>query len=59
MRGVNRLQKRVLVLTGAPGVRKTIILIKAVNALKARGFAVGGMESREVREGNVQVALKS
>jgi nucleoside-triphosphatase len=41
--------KRVLLLTGAPGVGKTTVLIKAVEALKARGISVGGMVSREVR----------
>lgn len=41
--------KRVLLLTGAPGVGKTTVLIKAVEALKAHGVSVGGMVSREVR----------
>ena len=52
------LRKRVLVLTGAPGVGKTTVLIKTVAALKAKGFSVGGMVSREVREGDVRVGFE-
>lgn len=52
------MRKRVLVLTGAQGVGKTTILIKTVEALKAKGFSVGGMVSREVREGNVRVGFE-
>ena len=48
--GANRLQKRVLLLTGVPGVGKTTVLIKAVDALKAKGISVGGMISREVEK---------
>ncbi len=55
---MNRLQKRVLLLTGAPGVGKTTVLIKAVDALKAKGISVGGMISREVREGNVRIGFE-
>ncbi len=52
------LQKRVLLLTGAPGIGKTTILIKTVEALKAKGVGVGGMISREVREGNLRVGFE-
>ena len=52
------LRKRVLVLTGAPGVGKTTVLTKTVDALKAKGFSVGGMVSREVRDGNVRVGFE-
>ncbi len=52
------LQKRVLILTGAPGVGKTTVLIKTVEALKAEGIAVGGMISREAREGNMRVGFE-
>lgn len=41
--------KRLLLLTGDPGVGKTTVLLKIVEALKARGYKVGGMVSREVR----------
>jgi nucleoside-triphosphatase len=49
---------RVLLLTGAPGVGKTTVLTKTVDALKAKGVSVGGMISREVREGNVRVGFE-
>ena len=34
------------------------MLIKAVDALKAKGFTVGGMISREAREGNVRIGFE-
>ncbi|MGA3060190.1 MAG: NTPase [Candidatus Bathyarchaeia archaeon] len=52
------MQKRVLLLTGAPGVGKTTVLIKTVEALKADEIKVGGMISREAREGNVRVGFR-
>ena len=52
------MQKRVLLLTGAPGVGKTTVLIKTVDSLKAKGISVGGMISREAREGNVRVGFE-
>jgi nucleoside-triphosphatase len=48
----------VLLLTGNPGVGKTTVLTKAVNALKENGFSVGGMISREVREGGARVGFE-
>jgi nucleoside-triphosphatase len=56
-RGVYALQKRVLLLTGNPGVGKTTVLMKAVNALKEKGICLGGMISREVREGGARVGF--
>lgn len=49
---------RILILTGAPGVGKTTVLTKTVDALKAKGINVGGMISREVREGNLRVGFE-
>jgi nucleoside-triphosphatase len=49
---------RILILTGAPGVGKTTVLTKTVDALKAKGVNVGGMISREVRECNVRVGFE-
>jgi nucleoside-triphosphatase len=49
---------RVLLLTGASGVGKTNVLTKTVDALKAKGINVGGMISREVREGGVRVGFE-
>jgi nucleoside-triphosphatase len=52
------MQKRVLILTGNPGIGKTTVLMKTVNALKGRRYAVGGMISREVREGGRRVGFE-
>ena len=52
------MQKRILLLTGNPGVGKTTLLIKTVNAIKAEGISVGGMISREAREGNMRVGFE-
>jgi len=48
----------VLLLTGSPGIGKTTILLKIVDALKAKGCSVGGMVSREVREGGTRVGFE-
>ena len=55
---MKRLQKRVLLLTGSPGVGKTTVLIKVVDSLKVKGVSVGGMISREAREGDVRVGFE-
>jgi len=39
-------------------VGKTTVLAKAVDALKKEGFSVGGMVSREVREGGARVGFE-
>jgi len=52
------LEKRVFILTGAPGAGKTTVLAKTVSALRGRGVSVGGMFSREVREGNLRVGFE-
>lgn len=41
--------KRLLLITGNPGVGKTTVLLKTIEALKAKGYSIGGMISREVR----------
>jgi nucleoside-triphosphatase len=45
-------------LTGNPGVGKTTVMMKTVNALQSRGYVVGGMLSREVREGGRRVGFE-
>ena len=47
-----------MLLTGSPGVGKTTVLVRTVNLLKERGFKVGGMISREVREGGTRVGFE-
>jgi nucleoside-triphosphatase len=39
-------------------VGKTTVLTKTVDALKAEGYTVGGMISREVREGGIRVGFE-
>jgi nucleoside-triphosphatase len=56
--GVKSLMTRILLLTGAPGVGKTTVLTKTVDALKAKGVSVGGRISREVRESGVRVGFE-
>lgn len=41
--------KKLLFLTGDPSVGKTTVLMKIVDALRASGYGVGGMMSREIR----------
>jgi nucleoside-triphosphatase len=47
-----------LLLTGNPGVGKTTVLLEAVEALRARGYSVGGMISREVRSRGERVGFE-
>lgn len=53
-----KLRKRILLLTGSPGVGKSSVLLKTVEALKARGYRVGGMLSREVRSCGARVGFE-
>lgn len=50
--------KRLIFVTGPPGVGKTSVLLRTVNGLKNREYMVGGMISREVREGGVRVGFE-
>jgi len=50
--------KRIIFLTGPPGIGKTTVLLKAVEKLRSMGYRVGGMMSREVRERGVRVGFK-
>ena len=52
------MKKRLLFLTGGPGVGKTTVLLETVEALRARGYSVGGMISREVRVGGTRVGFE-
>lgn len=50
--------KRVLLLTGSPGVGKTTLLLKIVDILRAKGYRVGGMASREVRLSGTRIGFE-
>jgi len=52
------LKKRLLLLTGNPGVGKTTVLLKVVEDLEAKGYRVGGMISREVRSCGTRVGFE-
>jgi len=50
--------KRLFFITGRPGIGKTTVLLRAADGLKARGYRVTGMISREVREGGSRVGFE-
>jgi nucleoside-triphosphatase len=50
--------KRIILVTGPPGIGKTSVLRRTVKALKNRGYKVGGIICREVREGGVRVGFE-
>jgi len=52
------LPKRIILLTGSPGVGKTTALLRVVEDLKAKGYKVGGMASREVRSLGTRVGFE-
>lgn len=52
------MRKHVLLLTGNPGVGKTSVLLKVVESLKAEGYSVGGMISREVRAQGMRIGFE-
>jgi len=52
------LKKRIFLITGVPGSGKTTALWNAVDALKESGYSVGGMLSREIREGGKRLGFE-
>ncbi|HXX87690.1 MAG TPA: NTPase [Candidatus Acidoferrum sp.] len=50
--------KRLLLLTGSPGVGKSTVLLHIIQALKARGYHVGGMISNEARSSVMRVGFE-
>jgi nucleoside-triphosphatase len=50
--------KRLILITGQPSIGKTTILLRTVGALKIKGYKIGGMISREVREGGTRVGFE-
>jgi nucleoside-triphosphatase len=52
------LVKRIWLLTGEPGSGKTTALMKVVNAVKARGYTIGGVVAVEKRVRGVRVGFE-
>jgi len=50
--------KRMFFVTGRPGIGKTTVVLNAVNGLKDKGYTVGGMLSREVREKGTRIGFE-
>lgn len=50
--------KKLLFVTGQPGVGKTSVLLRVVDALKAKGYDARGMISREIREQGTRVGFE-
>ena len=50
--------KRLFFVTGLPGVGKTTVLLRTADALKAEGYDVRGMISREIREQGTRVGFE-
>ena len=49
---------RILLLTGTPGIGKTTVIQRAAYELVKRGFKVGGMITREVREKGTRIGFE-
>lgn len=52
------LKKRLLLVTGSPGVGKTTVLLRVIEALKSKGYGVGGILSREVRSDGSRIGFE-
>lgn len=52
------MKKRLLLLTGDPGIGKTSIVLKIVDELRTAGYRVGGMMSCEVRSRGTRVGFR-
>jgi len=50
--------KRLFFITGRPGIGKTTVLLNAANGLKTKGYSVGGMLSREVRQEGTRIGFE-
>lgn len=50
--------KHLFFITGRPGIGKTTVLLNAANELKNKGYSVGGMLSREVREKGARIGFE-
>jgi len=51
------MQKRITLITGAPGTGKTTLITRVVDVLRAKGVRIGGMTSKEQRQGETRVGF--
>ena len=52
------LRKRLFFVTGRPGIGKTTVILNATDELRKRGYIVGGMITREVRENGTRIGFQ-
>jgi nucleoside-triphosphatase len=52
------MKKRLFLITGSPGSGKTTVLMKTVDALRAKGYSVGGMASRDARSAGNRIGFE-
>lgn len=50
--------KRLLFITGKPGIGKTTILLNAAKELRNKGYKIGGVLSREVRRDDTRIGFE-
>jgi len=51
------MRKHIILITGVPGIGKTTAIIKMAETLKAQGYKIGGIITKEKREGNARVGF--
>ena len=51
------MQKPITLITGMPGTGKTTTIMRVTEVLKARGIKIGGMTTKEQREGEARVGF--
>jgi nucleoside-triphosphatase len=52
------MRKHIILITGIPGIGKTTAIIKTAQILKAQGYEIGGMITKEKREGDARVGFE-
>jgi len=52
------MQKHIILITGIAGIGKTTAMIRAVETLKGQGYEIGGMITKEKREGYARVGFE-
>jgi nucleoside-triphosphatase len=55
---VNKSLKRLFLITGRPGIGKTTVLLNVASELSSRGYRLGGMVTREVKQDGSRVGFE-